>query len=407
MNRQIIIFLFLILCSCKGNNTTVVQVTAVRQGTFTEEVIEQGTLSAVNSIAVTAPSVSFRYGSLKITKIVDEGTEVEEGDTVVIFDPSEIKRGIIQAEQQLEIARAEYQKLKSMQQSELDDLEADLELAMISQEIAKINFETSVYEPEATKKEIQLRLETATIAFNRAKEQIESKKVIHREDLLQKSLSIRQLEKSLDEAVTSMNKLFVVSPARGIIIKRNNWTSGQKWAVGDQPFSGSDLIDLPDLYEMRALVKINEVDVARVFQGQRVEIRPDAYSDSVYQGTVESVAYLAQNKDVRSKIKVFPTQIRIKGQSGQLLPGLTVSCRIIVNELKDVLFVPIESLFRDETSDYVWLKAGSGFRRANVKTGAVNTNYVVVTEGLSANDMIALTDPYANREEANEIKKGK
>ena len=407
MNRQIIIFLFLILCSCKGNNTTVVQVIAVRQGTFTEEVIEQGTLSAVNSIAVTAPSVSYRYGSLKITKIVDEGTEVEEGDTVVIFDPSEIKRGIIQAEQQLEIARAEYQKLKSMQQSELDDLEADLELAMISQEIAKINFETSVYEPEATKKEIQLRLETATIAFNRAKEQIESKKVIHREDLLQKSLSIRQLEKSLNEAVTSMNKLFVISPARGIIIKRNNWTSGQKWAVGDQPFSGSDLIDLPDLYEMRALVKINEVDVARVFQGQKVEIRPDAYSDSVYQGTVESVAYLAQNKDVRSKIKVFPTQIRIKGQSGQLLPGLTVSCRIIVNELEDVLFVPIESLFRDETSDYVWLKAGSGFRRADVKTGAVNTNYVVVTEGLSANDMIALTDPYANREEANEIKKGK
>ncbi|MFO7575342.1 MAG: HlyD family efflux transporter periplasmic adaptor subunit [Bacteroidales bacterium] len=407
MNRQIIIFLFLILCSCKGNNTSVVQVTAVRKGTFTEEVIEQGTLSAVNSLSVAAPSVSYRYGSLKITKIVDEGTEVEKGDTVVIFDPSEIKRGIVQAEQQLEIARAEYEKLKSMQQSELDDLEADLELAMISQEIANINYETSVYEPEATKKEIQLRLETATIAFNRAKEQIESKKVIHREDLLQKSLSIRQLEKSLNEAVTSMNKLFVISPARGIIIKRNNWTSGQKWAVGDQPFSGSDIIDLPDLAEMRALVKINEVDVARIFQGQRVEIRPDAYSDSVYQGRVESVAYLAQNKDVRSKIKVFPTQIRINGQSGQLLPGLTVSCRIIVNELQDVMFVPIESLFRDETSEYVWLKAGSGFRRADVKTGAVNTNYVVVTEGLSENDLIALTDPYANREEANENKKGK
>ena len=254
MNRQIVYLLFLLLFSCKGNNNQSVQVTPVRLGTFTEEVIEQGTLSAVNSIAVSAPAVSYRYGSLKITKIVDEGTEVEKGDTVVIFDPSEIRRGIVQAEQQLEIARAEYEKLKSMQQSEIDDLEADLELALISQEIARINYETSVYEPEATKKEIQLRLETATIALNRAKEQIESKKVIHREDLLQKSLSIRQVEKILDDAVASMNKLFVVSPARGIIIKRNNFTSGQKWAVGDQPFSGSDLIDLPDLSEMRALV---------------------------------------------------------------------------------------------------------------------------------------------------------
>lgn len=406
MNRQIVYLLFLLLFSCKGNNNQSVQVTPVRLGTFTEEVIEQGTLSAVNSIAVSAPSVSYRYGSLKITKIVDEGTEVEKGDTVVIFDPSEIRRGIVQAEQQLEIARAEYEKLKSMQQSEIDDLEADLELALISQEIARINYETSVYEPEATKKEIQLRLETATIALNRAKEQIESKKVIHREDLLQKSLSIRQVEKILDDAVASMNKLFVVSPARGIIIKRNNFTSGQKWAVGDQPFSGSDLIDLPDLSEMRALVKINEVDVAKVLQGQRVEIRPDAWSDSVYLGTVESVAYLAQNKELRSKIKVFPTQIRINGQSDQLLPGLTVRCRIIVNELHDVLYVPIESVFRDELSEYVWLKNGSGFRRADVKTGAVNTDYVVITEGLSVNDLIALTDPYINREETNEKNKG-
>ena len=43
----------------------------------------------------------------------------------MIFDPSEIKRAIIQAEQQLEIARAEYQKLKSSQQSEIEDLETE------------------------------------------------------------------------------------------------------------------------------------------------------------------------------------------------------------------------------------------------------------------------------------------
>jgi len=407
MNRQLIILILLIICSCRENKKPVVQVTQVRMGTFTEEVIEQGTLSAVNSIAVAAPPMSFMYGSLKINKIVDEGTEVEKGDTIVVFDPSEIKRSIVQAEQQLEIARAEYEKLKSIQQSEIDDLEADLEIALISQEIAKINFETSAYEPEATKKEIQLRHESATIALNRAKEQIENKRVIHREDLLQKSLSIRQLEKSLATAVASVNRLYVVSPARGIIIKRNNWTSGQKWAVGDQPFSGSDIIDLPDLSEMRALVKINEVDVARVFLGQRVEIRPDAYSDSIYTGTVESVAYLAQLKDARSKIMVFPTQIRIDGQNSKLLPGLTVSCRIIVNELSDVLYVPVEALFRDELSEYVWLKDRSGFRRADVKTGAVNTNYCVITGGLSANDIIALSDPFAVVDENNEKRKEK
>ena len=116
--------------------------------------------------------------------------------------------------------------------------------------------------------------------------------------------------------------------------------------MGDQPYSGSNLIELPDLSAMRAEVKINEVDVSKILPGQRVEIRPDAYSDSMYTAKVESVANLAQNKDYKSKIKIFPVQIRISGQSKKLLPGLSVSCKIIVNEVPDVLYIPLESFSR-------------------------------------------------------------
>ncbi len=70
-----------------------------------------------------------------------------------------------------------------------------------------------------------------------------------------------------------MNNLFVVSPDKGITIKEENWTTEQKWAVGDQPYSGSKIIELPDLSEMRAEVKINEVDISKVMPGQRVEIQ--------------------------------------------------------------------------------------------------------------------------------------
>jgi HlyD family secretion protein len=399
MIKRVIFPIIIILASCRGGDRSDIQVAEVKKGIFLEELTEQGSVEAVNSISISVPVVSFRYGALKIAKIVDDGEEVEKGDTVMIFDPSEIKRSIIQAEQQLEIAKAEYEKLKSTQQSEIEDLEADLELAGISQEISKINFETSIYEPSVTKQEIALKLESATIALNRAKEQIENKKIIHREDLIQKSLTIKQLTATLTDANTSMNNLFVVSPARGIAIKEENWNTGQKWAIGDQPYSGSKLIELPDLAEMRAEVKINEVDVSKIIPGQRVEIRPDAYSDSLFAGKVESVANLAQNKDYKSKIKIFPVQIRISGQSKKLLPGLSVSCKIIVNEIPDVLFIPLESLFREQGIDYVWLKSGSGFKRRDVKTGAINTDYAIITGGLEENDAIALADPYLNKEE--------
>lgn len=399
MIKRIAILMCIIIVACKGKESSDIQVTSVKKGTFMEELTEQGTVEAVNSISVSAPSTSYRYGALKIAKIIDDGKEVEKGDTIMIFDPSEIKRAIIQAEQQKEIAEAEYEKLKSTQQSEIEDLEADLELALISTEISKINSETSIYEPEATQKEIKLKLESATISLERAKEQIENKKVIHREDLLQKSLAIKQLTSTLDDAKSSLNNLFVVSPAKGITIKEENWNTGQKWAVGDQPWSGSKLIELPDLSEMRAEVKINEVDVSKILPGQRVEIRPDAYSDSSYSGKIESVANLAQNKDYKSKIKIFPVQIRIAGQSKTLLPGLTVSCRIIVSEIPEVLYIPLESLFREQGIEYVYLKSGSGFKRRDIKTGAINTDFAIIKEGLAENDMIALSDPFLKKEE--------
>jgi multidrug efflux pump subunit AcrA (membrane-fusion protein) len=404
MIKRIILPLLIILASCRGKEVSDVQVTAVKRGTFLEELTEQGTVKAVNSISISAPAISSRYGAMKLARIVEDGEEVEKGDTIMIFDPSEIKRAIIQAEQQLEIAKAEYVKLKSTQQSEIEDLEADFELAHISQEISKINFETAGYEPEATKKEIKLKLESATIALNRTQEQIENKKVIHREDLLQKSLTIKQLTSTLADANSSMNNLFVVSPAKGIAIKEMNWNTDQKWAVGDQPYSGSRLIELPDLSEMMAEVKINEVDVSKVLPAQKVEIRPDAYSDSVFTGKIESIANLAQNKDYKSKIKIFPVQIRIDGQSKTLLPGLTVSCKIIVSEIPDVLYIPLESLFNEQGMDYVYIKSGSGFKRRDIKTGAINTDYAIVTEGLDENDLIALSNPFLKKEEVMEKK---
>jgi HlyD family secretion protein len=401
MIRKITFLVFIILVSCKGKEISDIQTTRVKKGTFLEELTEQGTVAAVNSISVSGPNISYRYSSvgLKIAKIVDDGKEVEKGDTIMIFDPSEIKRAIIQAEQQLEIAEAEYEKLSSTQKSEIEDLESDLELARISQEISKINSETSIYEPEATKKEIKLKLESATNSLERAKEQIENKKVIHREDLLQKTLAIKQLTATLDDAKSSLNSLFVVSPAKGITIKEENWSTGQKWAVGDSPWSGSKVIELPDLSEMKAEVKINEVDVSKVLPGQRVEIRPDAYSDSIYKGKVEAVANLAQNKDYKSKIKIFPVQIRIAGQSKTLLPGLTVSCRIIVSEVPGVLYIPLESLFNKQGMEYVYIKSGSGFKRRDIKTGAINTDFAIVTEGLAENEVIALSDPFLKKEE--------
>ncbi len=396
--KKISLILFIGLAACNGSKVQEVQTILVQRGTFSEELTEEGTVSALYSIAVQAPTISYRYGSLKITSIADDGKEVNKGDTLIVFDPSEIKRAIVTSQQQLEIANAEFEKMKATQESEIEDLEADLELARISQEISKINFEQAVYESEVARKEISLKLESANIALVRAREQIENKKKIQKEDLFQKSINIRQLTLALQDANNSIKNLFVISPAQGIAIKKDNWMSGQKWGIGDQPYSGSILIDLPDLSEMIAEVKINEVDVSKVMPGQKVEIRPDAYSDSTYMGEITTVANLAQNKDSKSKIKIFPVQISIKDKSRDLMPGLTVSCKIIISETPDVLYIPLEAIFKDQGTEFVYIKSGAGFKRRDIKIGAVNTDFAIVTDGVEEKDEIALTDPFLNKE---------
>ena len=152
----------------------------------------------------------------------------------------------------------------------------------------------------------------------------------------------------------------MISPGSGIAILKDNWMTSQKWQAGDQPYSGTTLIELPDLNEMMAEVKINEVDIAKITPGLKVEIKPDAYSDTIFTGKVIAIANLAQNKDSKSKIKIFPVQIFINNKTVSLLPGLTVSCKIKINELKGVLYVPVEVIFKEQGNEFVYVKIGSG-----------------------------------------------
>ena len=178
--------------SCEKKTKEQIPETEVVKGTFYIDMYEEGEIEAVNSTTISSPTLSWRYGNLKISELVKDGQEVSAGDIVVAFDPSEVQRGIIEAEGRLEISRAELEKLIAQHDSELEELRADLEGTKISQEISKIRFESAIYESEIKKKEIQLNLEKSEIALGKAKEQIDNRIKIQKEEIKQKNLSINQ-----------------------------------------------------------------------------------------------------------------------------------------------------------------------------------------------------------------------
>jgi multidrug resistance efflux pump len=275
----------------------------------------------------------------------------------------------------------------------MEELNADYEVTRISHEISRMQLESASHESEIKKREIQLNLEKADISLARAKEQIENRRRIQAEEVKKKRLSIRQDEERLAEAHSTLDKLFVVTPSPGIAIVSRNHSTNSKYQAGDQCWSKQQLIQLPDLSKLKAKVNINEVDISQVTKGLRVQIRPDAFSDSIFTGTVTTVANLAQNKDNNSKIKVFPIEIVIDQYNKNLLPGLTVSCRIIVDEINDVCYVPLEALHVEGDKSYVFKKTVAGYDKVMVQTGPTNSDYVIIEEGLDEGDKVALVDP--------------
>jgi hypothetical protein len=61
MNKYLVYLSLLIMAGCNSKQAPDVPTTLVKQGTFIEELTEQGTIRAVSSIAISSPSVSYRY----------------------------------------------------------------------------------------------------------------------------------------------------------------------------------------------------------------------------------------------------------------------------------------------------------------------------------------------------------
>lgn len=395
------VFVF-VSCNAKKEESGEVAIGEVTRGTLYLELYEEGEVEAINSTNILSPNISWRFGNLKITQMVKDGAEVEAGDTLIVFDPSEVNREVLDAESRLEMNMAELEKMEAQHQSDLEELRADYEVTRLAHEISKIRFESAVHEADIKRKEIQLNLEKAHIALVRAKEQIDNRIKIQREELKQRQLSISQDQVRLKEAQETLQKLFLISPTPGIAIINRNWSTGNKFQIGDQTWSGFPLIQLPDLTALRTVVRINEVDIAKISKGLQVEIKPDAFSDSVYSGVVTSVANLAVNKEGSAKIKVFPVEIDINETSEKLLPGLTVSCRLIIGKVENALMIPVDAVQEDAGVSFVYRKTASGFEKVTVETAQRNKDYIVIVSGLEEGDKVALTDPFVTEEEQNQ-----
>jgi len=92
-------------------------------------------------------------------------------------------------------------------------------------------------------------------------------------------------------------------------------------------------------------------------------------------------------------LKVYPATVEIEGTHEFLKPGMSAKVEIIVNELENVTYVPVQSVFVESQEHFVFLKTLAGYDRQLVEIGANNNDFIEIRDGLDKGDEVFLKMP--------------
>lgn len=368
----------------------------VKRDKFVISITESGELRAKNSISIRAPRVR---GQLKIVYLIPEGTYVKPGDVLVRFDQADAMQRVRDEEQRYEVVLSDREKLLANHKSQNARFDTQLQTAEISFEQSKLMLEKVKFEAQAAQQEAALNHRKNELSYAQTKTDVESSKIIQKSELNNQGLQVRQREQELKRAKEELESLTLKAPAEGLVVYGTNWENqGRKFQIGNTAQGGYNIIELPDLSLMESVTFVNEVDVSKIKKGQKVLVKLDAFQDSTFAGEISDIASLGRVRDFNSKLKVYEVLIRMKQRSEKLKPGMTTGNKMIIKEIPDVLFIPIEAIFEKNGKKFVFVKNGSGFDEREIEVGEKGEDYIIVRSGLRVGEEIALADPYEKEE---------
>ncbi len=136
------------------------------------------------------------------------------------------------------------------------------------------------------------------------------------------------------------------APHAGIVTAINGAVGGRP-GVGDIASGNSTFIQIEDLSSLRIQANVNESDIGKVAQEDKVQFTVSAYGDQIFHGVVSAISPMGQSV---SGVVTYSTTINVdmkqlKGlKDVSLLPGMTASVIIITMERSNVLLVPTDAV---------------------------------------------------------------
>jgi HlyD family secretion protein len=232
---------------------------------------------------------------------------------------------------------------------------------------------------------------------------------------------------ALDEAQTNLGKTTLVSPIAGSVIELTRQI-GER--VRGSDFNEDVVMTLAALHLMQVKIEVGEHEVVHLKNGQKADIKIDAYDGQSFEGIVTEIAQkaLIRNPGTEQETTAFPVVVALVAKPEGVLPGMSAEVRITAEERDSTIVVPVQAVtvrpekgLPDTAADVegnklTAPKKGETFAKVifvvdgdkkvhtrRVKTGIASDTDIEIVDGLKEGDDI-VEGPY--RTLAKELKDG-
>lgn len=212
----------------------------------------------------------------------------------------------------------------------------------------------------------------------------------------QATLEVRKIR--FERLKDQLSKTEVVAPIDGVVRYGGDEGGGFRWggnriATGEQVYAGQTLITIPDTSQMMVRTRIHEADRHKVEEGLRCIVKVPACPGQTFSGTISKIAKFADSERgwLNPNLKEHAAEILLDQADAALSPGDTAQVEILIEEVPNVLAVPVQCVFSRGAKHFVFVQRGLSAEPVEVKLGRATTAMIEVSEGLTAGDAVLMT----------------
>ncbi len=253
------------------------------------------------------------------------------------------------------------------------------------------------------KRQQESNVDQADKELERVKLQGERKLAQFEADVTTQQSTTELSRKKLERDQANLNGCKIFAPQDGLVvyaISGNRFSSESLIEGGATVRNRQELIKLPDISEMKLMIKIHESHINMIKPGLPAFVVLDSMPDQRFRGTVKKVALLpdAQSRWGNPNLKVYATEIVLTDTLPNVKPGVSARAEIVVHNLQNVLTVPLQAVTTQQGRQVVYVAGRGGPKAVSVEVGRYNTKLIEVVKGLEEGDRVLLAPPLDSEE---------